>query len=114
MKVKDLHESTNELQKAVDKFVKQLNAYSKKNEENYFVYGYQKGKSYYKMYKDIKGNANQRSVYAFIVANPNDSTFEVGDILKASGWKSPARNKSRGNLLSGNYKVDDNSKYSYS
>ena len=47
----------------------------------------------------------QQSVWGFIVASENDKKFQVGDILMAAGWKSPARNKARGNVLSGNFKV---------
>lgn len=44
------------------------------------------------------------SVYGFIVAG-DDNKFELGDILKAKGWKSPARNFVRGSI----YTVNDDS-----
>ena len=40
------------------------------------------------------------SVWGFIVKG-KDSKFQVGDILMAAGWAAPARNKARGNVLSG-------------
>ena len=43
---------------------------------------------------------NDGSVWAFIVKN-DDGKFRRGDILKAAGWKTPARNQARGNILDG-------------
>jgi hypothetical protein len=40
------------------------------------------------------------SVWGFIVKG-KDAKFQPGDILKAAGWAAPARNKARGNVLSG-------------
>ena len=39
------------------------------------------------------------SVWGFIVNTQNDKEFKYGDILKAAGWKSPARNQARGNVF---------------
>ena len=39
------------------------------------------------------------SVVGFIVINENDKKFEVGDLLKAASWRSPARNFKRGNVM---------------
>ena len=41
----------------------------------------------------------QTSVHSFIVRE-NDGKFKRGDILKAASWKAPAKNFSRGNVLS--------------
>ena len=53
---------------------------------------YRMGKKYIKV-------TDGRSVKAFVVACDNDKKFEYGDILKPAGWKAPARNFRRGNVL---------------
>jgi hypothetical protein len=53
---------------------------------------YSMGKKYVKV-------TDGRSVKAFVVACDNDKKFEYGDILKPAGWKTPARNFRRGNVL---------------
>lgn len=40
------------------------------------------------------------SVWGFIVKG-KDAKFKPGDILMAAGWSAPARNKARGNVLTG-------------
>lgn len=45
----------------------------------------------------------QPSVHSFIVATDTDSKFRKGDVLKPAGWKTPARNKARGNIFDGNF-----------
>ncbi len=40
------------------------------------------------------------SVWGFVVKG-KDAKFQPGDILKAAGWSAPARNKARGNILTG-------------
>ena len=39
------------------------------------------------------------SVWGFVVRVHNDKKFRFGDILKPAGWKTPARNFSRGNVV---------------
>ena len=51
------------------------------------------GKKYIKV---ITGS----SVHSFIVNTDTDPKFAKGDILKAAGWAAPARNSSRGNIMS--------------
>lgn len=45
------------------------------------------------------------SVWGFIVNVDNDSKFRKGDLLLAAGWKTPARNKARGNVFDGGYTI---------
>lgn len=47
----------------------------------------------------------QGSVWGFIVKTDKDKLFRKGDILKAAGFNAPARNKARGNILDGGYKI---------
>lgn len=49
--------------------------------------------------KIITGN----SVWGFVVNTNSDKLFQYGDILKAASWKTPARNKARGNVLNGDF-----------
>ena len=53
---------------------------------------YRMGKKYVKV-------TDGRSVKAFVVACTDDKKFEFGDILMPAGWKAPARNFRRGNVL---------------
>jgi len=59
---------------------------------------FKSGKKYIKVLHD-------RSVWGFIVNVDDDAKFKKGDILMAASWASPARNKPRGNILDGGYKV---------
>ena len=45
-------------------------------------------------------------VTAFIVGTDKDKKFKLGDILKPAGYAAPARNKSRGNVLDGDYSIN--------
>ena len=51
-------------------------------------------------WKITSGRQSQRSVSGFIVKD-GDKKFREGDMLKAAGWKAPARNFARGNVLDG-------------
>ena len=53
---------------------------------------YYMGKKYVKI-------TDGSSVKAFVVACEDDKKFAYGDILKPAGWKTPARNFRRGNVL---------------
>ena len=53
---------------------------------------------YYMGKKYVKVTTNE-SVCAFVVACDDDKKFLFGDILKPAGWKAPARNFRRGNVL---------------
>ena len=59
--------------------------------------GYTVGKKYIKI--TVR---NGGSVWGFVVAG-EDKKFDEGDILKAAGWSTPARNKARGNILDGDF-----------
>jgi hypothetical protein len=48
---------------------------------------------------------NRGSVWGFIVKGDNDKLFKKGDLLKAASYNAPARNKPRGNILDGGYKI---------
>jgi hypothetical protein len=52
---------------------------------------YEEGRKYIKV---ITGG----SVWGFIM-KADDKQFKAGDILKAAGWATPARNKPRGNVF---------------
>mgnify|MGYP001244649971 CR=1 FL=1 len=55
-----------------------------------------KGKKYYKIVRASGG------VWGFIQIK-NDNKFKAGDILKAAGWATPARNFARGNVIEENF-----------
>ena len=62
--------------------------------------GYTEGNKYIKI-----TTKNGGSVWGFVVAVDNDKKFRKGDILKAAGWATPARNAPRGNIIDGGYTV---------
>tara|TARA_R110000803_G_scaffold90534_1_gene157989 strand:+ start:23037 stop:23390 length:354 start_codon:yes stop_codon:yes gene_type:complete len=59
--------------------------------------GFKVGKKYIKITQ-----RNGGSVWGFVVNTDNDSKFKRGDILKAAGYSTPARNQARGNVIEGN------------
>lgn len=58
---------------------------------------YNVGKKYIRI---VNGSGG---VWGFIVNTTTDKKFNLGDILMAAGWKTPARNSSRGNIIDGGY-----------
>ena len=56
---------------------------------------YTDGKKYVKIIR-------QNSVWGFVVKVADDK-FKAGDILKAAGWATPAKNKARGNILENDF-----------
>ena len=58
-----------------------------------------KGKKYWKIIQDD-------SATSFIVAVDDDKKFRKGDILMASSWNAPARNRARGNVIDGEYGIN--------
>lgn len=59
----------------------------------------EEGRKYIKIMK-------QGSVWGFIQKVDDDKGFRKGDILKPAGYNAPARNKARGNILDGGYKIN--------
>ena len=57
-----------------------------------------------KYLKVIKKLGTQTIVWGFI--NLKNKKFKEGDLLKASGWRAPALNKSRGNIFDNNYVIN--------
>ena len=60
---------------------------------------YESGRKYVHI---ISKDDNQRSSHSWVMINDDDK-FKRGDILKSAGWKAPARNFKRGNVLTGDY-----------
>ena len=63
--------------------------------------GYELHTKYIKVTSSKHGSC---SVCAFVVATENDKKFRFGDILKPAGWKGPARNFARGNILENDFR----------
>jgi len=62
---------------------------------------YESGKKYVKIIsQDHYGNA--RSSHSYVVIG-DQGKFKHGDILKSASWKAPAKNFSRGNVLTGQF-----------
>lgn len=59
---------------------------------------FKEGKKYFKVIKE-------GSVFAFIIKE-DFKHFKKGDVLKPAGWKTPALNSARGNVLNGNYPIE--------
>jgi hypothetical protein len=55
-----------------------------------------------KYLKVITGNGDSRSVHSFICLT-DMGKFTKGDVLKAAGWKAPARNFARANLFQADF-----------
>jgi hypothetical protein len=58
-----------------------------------------KGKKYIKI-------ISNGSAKCFVVAVENDKKFRKGDVLFASSWDAPARNRARGNVIDGGYGIN--------
>ena len=60
-----------------------------------------KGSKYTKISTRNGGNA-----WGFVVNTDTDKKFKKGDLLKCAGYKAPARNAARGNVLDGGYLIN--------
>ena len=67
------------------------------------VVAFDEGISYKVNTKYIKITLEHGGIWGFVVNSDNDKKFRKGDILKAAGWATPARNFARGNILDGGY-----------
>ena len=77
---------------------KELSGYAKKQVDTWdSKTKINNGKKYIKI-------VQENGVFCFI-AKEDFKHFKVGDILKPAGWKAPALNSPRGNVLSGNYPI---------
>lgn len=56
--------------------------------------------------KYVRITTYKGSVWGFVVAVDDDKKFKKGDILKPAGWKAPARNAARGNIVEGGYSIN--------
>ena len=48
----------------------------------------------------------KNTIWGFVVNSENDSKFQLGDILKPAGCRSPVRNFERGNIFESDLNVD--------
>ena len=77
---------------------KELSGYSKEQVEQWDnKTKIKEGKKYIKIVQDT-------GVFCFIVKE-DFKHFKKGDVLKAAGYKAPALNSARGNVLAGNYPI---------
>ena len=77
---------------------KELTGYSKDQVDAWDKnWDYKVGQKYIRVTRD-------RSVFGFIMLN-DYKHFKRGDILKAAGYRKPALNSARGNVLTGNYNI---------
>ena len=95
----------NMIQGAKDDYIKmttsggrELTGYSKEQVDNWEnSFRLETGQKFIRV---VRGNG----VFAFIVKE-DDGRFKKGDILKPAGYRAPAKNSARGNILSGNYYI---------
>ena len=77
---------------------KELQGYSKDQVDKWeSMFRVETGKKYIRVVRE-------NGVFCFIVRE-DSGKFKKGDILKAAGYRAPARNSARGNVLTGNYNI---------
>lgn len=64
-----------------------------------FTVEFMPGKKFIRVATTITG---QRSSHSFVVFESSEK-FKFGDILKAASWAAPAKNFSRGNVMTGDF-----------
>ena len=77
---------------------RELSGYSKEQADNW------DSKTKVSMGKKYIKVVQENGVFCFIVKEDN-GRFKKGDILKPAGYRAPAKNSARGNVLSGNYYI---------
>ena len=78
---------------------KELTGYSKDQVDKWEnLFRVETGKKYIRVVKE-------NGVFCFIVRE-DSGKFKKGDILKAAGYRAPATNSARGNVLTGNYAIE--------
>lgn len=79
--------------------------------DRYPFHTFKRGSKYIKIiYNETSPNCYpKKSVWGFI--NYSNPDFNLGDVLKANTWNSPALNKARGNILDG-YEIIGDRRYS--
>ena len=80
----------------VEAFSREIEIRERMEEEYGTGLHYETGSKYMKV---ISAKHGSMSVCCFVVNTENDKKFRFGDILKPAGWKGPARNFARGNIL---------------
>jgi hypothetical protein len=50
--------------------------------------------------------STKNSAWGFVVNTDDDKKFMKGDVLMCAGYKAPARNGARGNVLEGGFEID--------
>lgn len=95
----------NELDLALQEYVKHLADDYAKNGYNNKDFYYEIGRKYVHiiMQDTYKNSLMQRSSHSWVMIN-DDKKFKQGDILKSASWNAPARNFKRGNVLTGEFK----------
>ena len=77
---------------------KELTGYSKEQVDKWEnLFRLETGKKYIRVVRE-------NGVFCFIVRE-DSGKFKKGDILKAAGYRAPAKNSARGNVLTGNYNI---------
>ncbi len=77
---------------------KELTGYSKEQVDKWEnLWKVETGKKYIRVVRE-------NGVFCFIVRE-DSGKFKKGDILKAAGYRAPAKNSARGNVLTGNYNI---------